>query len=376
MSDFAVEIVTVDAVEKHPNADRLELLKIKDWQCVSQIGTFKAGDRAIYFPIDSILPGEVESELFGPDSKVKLHKSRVKTIRLRGAISQGMAVKSVGQYDANEEIIGTDLTAQLGVTKYSPPEVFDSASFGGGTKKTRKKESPYFAEYTRIQNAKNYPEVFTGDDIVVVSEKIHGTNFRAGWAPYSADTWWKKVKSFFGLAPGYEFVYGSHHVQLQNKPNSKGGFYSTDVYSEAVEKYSLRDRIPVGHVVYGEIYGDGIQKGYTYGCEKDERKLIVFDIAEFGSDKKAHFLNLDEALKLAKAMGIPWVPLLYLGNFDKTQILAMRDGPSVLCPEQKVREGVVVKPIFESACHMGRKILKFISDLYLLKNQDDESIAH
>jgi hypothetical protein len=66
------------------------------------------------------------------------------------------------------------------------------------------------------------------------------------------------------------------------------------------------------------------------------------------------------------------VPILYEGEFDYEQAKALTIGDSVLCPSQKVREGIVIKPEVESNHpNVGRKILKLISDQYLLgKNSD------
>lgn len=376
MSDFYVKIEKIRDVQKHPNADRLDLVYINDWQCVAAKGEFRPGDLAIYFPIGSILPHAVESRIFPPGSKITLTKSRVRTIKLRGAISQGLAVKphvlsgcdGFVERTANYEE-GTDLTKILGVTKYEPPESWDNSA-QNEPKKKKRKNNPNFHEYTHIQNAKNYPYVFVEGELVIVTEKIHGTNFRAGWVPYNADKWWKKILKFVGLAPKWEFVFGSHRVQLQNKANY-GGYYKFDPYTEAVEKYDLKTRLPKGIVVYGEIYGDKIQKGYTYGCGKDERKLVIFDVMRDGQ-----FVDSVITDMVSTSLGLENVPIIFIGPFHKDQIYTLRDGPSKLAPVQKVREGVVVKPLKERTSHMGRVVLKYISDEYLLKNQDNETIAH
>lgn len=83
MSTFEVSVVKIDDVIEHPNADRLDLVQIAGWNCVIRKGEYQKGDKVVYIPIDSILPFEIESKLFPPDSKVKLSKSRVKTIKLR-----------------------------------------------------------------------------------------------------------------------------------------------------------------------------------------------------------------------------------------------------------------------------------------------------
>ena len=76
MSTLKVKIVKIDKIEPHPNADKLEICKMKDldWYCVIPINTFKVGDLCLYIPIDSVLPEELEKKIFGSDSKIKLNK--------------------------------------------------------------------------------------------------------------------------------------------------------------------------------------------------------------------------------------------------------------------------------------------------------------
>ncbi len=363
MSKHPVEIAEIVDVQPHPNADRLELATVKGWQCVVQRGAFQPGDRCVYIPIDSVLTEETEARIFGLDSKVKLTNHRVKTIKLRGAISQGLVVEPAA-LDLDGLRVGTDVAGQLGITKYEPAEPPASMRTQTGAS-TRKQTNPHFRKYTSIENAKNHPGVFTDGETVVVTEKIHGTNFRAGYAPFHADTLWKKIKQLVGLAPKWEFVYGSHNVQLQTKLLAKT-HYPSNVYAEAVEKYRLRDVLQPGEIVYGEVYGDGVQKGYTYGCAAGERKLALFDVMVDGK-----YLDPYAFEKWAQARGIPRVPVLQRGPFDLRVARGLTVGSSVLAPCQKVREGVVVKPLHETTTHIGRKMLKFISDEYLLRDQTD-----
>jgi len=360
VSTHVVEVTSIVDVRPHPNADRLELATVKDWQCVVGKDTFKPGDPCVYIPIDSVLPQPVMDVIFS-GAKIK-PSPRVKTIKLRGAISQGIAVRpSELGVDAP---IGKDVAKTLGITKYEPPE----PSFQGGTstpKTGRSQTNPHFRKYTGIENAKNYRNVFEEGEHVIVTEKIHGTNFRAGYVPFHTDTVWKKVKKFFGMAPKFEFVYGSHNVQLQSKLLYTG-FYDTNVYAEAVKKYRLQELLKPGEVVYGEVYGAGIQKGYTYGCAEGERKLALFDVMIDGK-----YLDPVAFEKFADARQLPRVPVLYRGPFDKDGVKALTVGDSVLVPTQKIREGVVCKPVVESATFIGRKVLKFISDAYLLGDQTD-----
>lgn len=369
MSTLKVEVVNIDHVEKHPNADRLDLVTIKGWQCVSARGRFKPGDGGVYFPIDSILPEKIEVILFPPDSKVKLEKHRIRTIKLRGAISQGLLCtldELKSELGRSSYPIGYDLTAKLGVTKYEPPVHMTPQSRANQV--SRKQVNPHFDKYTDIENFKNYPELFQPNDHVVVLEKIHGTNFRAGWVPFHPSTWWQKTLKFLRLAPQWEFVYGSHNVQLQNKFVYNGWHSDAgNVYSEAVKKYRLKEKTPLGMVVYGEIYGDGIQKNYTYGLPEGSRRLVIFDL-KCGDQ----YLDHAAVVEFCRKAGYDHAPIEYEGPFvDRANIKRFVDGPSTLSSAQRVREGVVIKPAIESMTYMGRKILKYKSDEFLLGTDDD-----
>lgn len=391
-TDFAVKVVKIEGITSHPNADRLEIAQIAGWQCVIQKNSYKVGDLAVYIPIDSILSHEVESTLFGPDSKIKLNKSRVKTIKLRGAISQGMLAQcSLFKIPEKE---GYDCTKQLGITKFEPPA--PPASMGGNPT-SKKKKNPFFKEYGGLDNFKHYPELFTNGEQVIITEKVHGTNFRFGWVPTATDTLSKRVKKLLGILPKYEFIFGSNRVQLQNRVSSSTlkakllswipiktirtiayqGYYEQsgvgNVYEEAVKNYNLKDLTNnpefMGMVFYGEIYGDGIQKGYTYGCKPGERKLIIFDILD--AYEPVAFLDHDIMESACEKLGLAVAPVLYSGPHDAVIAKKLTVGNSVLEPTQKVIEGVVIRPISEQKGHNGRKVLKLISDEYLLGDNTD-----
>ncbi len=372
MSECITKVEVIKEVNPHPNADRLELAKVRGWHCVVSKGVYKPGDLCVYIPIDSVLPQALEETLFS-NAKVKLTKGRIKTIRLRGAVSQGLvaSIETIGNYlnDSNLKE-GDELTEALEIKKWEPaPPKFQQ--FKGMKKSTKKQVNPHFGKYTDLQNIKNYDELFKPEDYVAVTEKIHGTNFRAGWVPFYADTFWKKVKKFFGVAPGFEFVYGSHNVQLQGKHQQI--YYDTNVYYKTVQQYDLMNKIPFGYVVYGEIYGDGIQKNYNYGL-RQETGLVVFDIKTFidTESQNGHYMSYDNAMAMCSLWNLPKVPLLYRGKFQDLNIESLYKGSSTLSREQKVREGVVICAETEENTYAGRKKLKCINPEYLLgKNNTD-----
>ncbi len=371
MSSHIVEVCTIDEVMPHPNADRLELVRVKGWVCVTGKGNFKAGDHCVYVPIDSVLCQELEDSLFPPDSKIKLHHHRVKTIKIRGHISQGMciALPEVLRFLPNVVYVGDDVAVALGITKYEPPRKELRTSQG---KKIKRKENPHFKKFTDLENIKWFPTLFNSMDMVQVTEKLHGTNFRAGWVPFVPRTWWQKLKHMFGFTPMYEFVYGSRNLQLQDQPNKKL-YYETNVYAKAVDLYDLRNTIPHGYVVYGEIVGPSIQPGYHYGLLNNDIRLELFDIYNTVGTAAIPegYLDPELALSFCAMYGLPYVPVLYQGIYDLDKIKSLTVGDSILAPTQKVIEGVVVRAI-----NGPRRILKVIGDAYALSKHADEENAH
>ena len=203
---------------------------------------------------------------------------------------------------------------------------------------------------------------------------VHNSNFRCGYVPISGGFFtrtWKRIKALFSGGQkyrGYEFVFGSHNVQLSNK--FKKTFYTDkmvekNVYYQAVEKYNLKDKLALGDVLYGEIYGAGIQENYNYGL-KDEIKLIVFDIMSHGK-----YLSCGVAKTICSNKGLDFVPIIEEAMFSSELVEKHVSGPSLLSPTQKIREGIVVKPVVEKSSYMGRMVFKFINPAYLLKDNTE-----
>jgi RNA ligase (TIGR02306 family) len=365
MAELKVEIFKIDDVQEHPNADRLELAFIGGWQIVIGLGSFKAGDRAIYIPVDSIVPHDVENILFPPGSKIKLNKSRVRSIKIRGAMSQGMLVapETLG-LDPNIKV-GTDVAEKLDIKKYYPP-----AKSMPSVMKAKKKrhKNPAFKVYTDISHFKYYIKAMEGL-FVWATEKIHGTNFRAGYVPWNRYNLWNKFLNWIGKPFGkwqYEFAYGSHRVELTRKGKRTTGFYDQNVYYMMSEQYKLREILQPGEVIYAEIYGWNIQKGYFYGCKENEWKMVVVDVMIDGK-----YLSGKDSYHFCRERGLPYAPIVSSGqmfDYETFNKLANPDeDKSTLYPElERPMEGIVLKPYDETQGYMGRMVFKWINDNYWL----------
>lgn len=371
MSECITRVEKIDKIEPHFNADKLEVAHVKGWHCIVPKGQYIKGDSCVYFPIDSVLPGQLVETLF-TGAKVSLPKGRVKTIRLRGLYSQGLVAnldtirEYLGNHGKHKKFgIGEDLTESLGVTKFEP-KVPSFQQFQG--KSTRKNQNGNFKKYKGIENIKNYNDMFEDDDDVVVTEKIHGTNFRAGWVKrHEPEGKLAKLWYNFRMATSkkyaYEWAVGSHNVQLD--PDTKG-----NLYCDTARDMYLKTLLKKGEVIYGEIYGPNIQVGYHYGLKEGNSALVVFDLRRNGE-----FLEYEELKEYAEGRLCLEMPTeLYRGKFKDLNTNEIVLGDSIFRPAQKVREGGVIQTVKDKTTarlKSGRKKLKLISPDYLMRSKSD-----
>lgn len=402
MIDFErKELAVIEEIKEvidHPNADRLDIVKIQEWQCVSTKGTFKAGDKCVYFTIDSILPMEVESKIFGADAKVRLKKARVRTIKLRGAISQGLAAPA-SDFNLDDMPLCKDVTKKLGIGKYVPTPKKDSVLYTGG-KRHADHNNPNFK---RMRKPVHFKKVGAFDEPVVITEKIHGTSFLASWTKRPTETLFERINArLFGE---YQFCYRSMNVQLQGDDSLFGNVcrkiglvgtvdlrgtivqkitqslkindeklvigiqrtkMSDTLYGRMCEKYDLKNKLMFGHAISAEIYGSGIQANYSYGCKEGEQKIVAFGFRIEGKELPP----MDAHSKL-KHVSIPVVPVLYVGEFPD-DLTPYTTGRSVLDKGTKVREGCVVNTVSGEKGWHGSALVKDINPKYLLDKDNTE----
>lgn len=355
MSTLIVPVVKISKIEKHPNADTLSIVNFDgyDWNCIVRTEDFKEGDLAIYIPIDSIVPESLIEEY---NLSYLKKGSRIMTVKLRGIISQGLLL----QMKDKKFSLGKNVAQDLGITKWEPPAPKYQGLNG---KKMERVINPHFSRYTNIENIKNYSGVFEDGEDVVIREKIHGSNWRAAKLPRQEDRKIlrkiiNKIKKMFGKLDPYEFVYGSHNVQWGVDE------YGDDIYGRIAKRYNMIKVIPNDYVVYGEVYGAGVQD-LTYG-------LKDIELAVFGVTHKGNYLSDYEMVRFCTERNLPMAPLLYKGPFNKEIVIQLTDGKSTLCSTQ-IREGIVVTSATETFDRrVGRKILKSISVDYLTRKNGTE----
>lgn len=355
MSSLIIEKFKIDKVEPHFNADRLDVITVTGWQVCTQKNKYKPGDEVIYIPVQTVLSNELETTLFPPDSKIKLNKSRIRTIKLRGQISQGMVIDPV-EFDLEY--------VRSNCTKYQPPEWTLPKHMRHNMPKKAKPEIKSFIKYTDMENGKYYDRCLKNDDNIVITTKLHGTSARYGWHKYEANMWYQKILKWLRLTPEWIFCYGSRNVQLQSRL-SKRNYYEEDVYGKILKQENLRI-IPEGYSVYGEIVGAGIQKGYTYGCLEDQHRFYAYDVRD---DLEGRWLNHNEMVNFCNQHCITTVPIQYVGPYIEGMISKYIDVNPL---STETNEGVVIKPTEEKIGPMGRFILKFINDEYYLEQEKND----
>ena len=368
MSSLIVQVVRIPDLERHPNADTLLIARVKGWQCLVKEGQFQPGDLAVYVPVDSVLP----PELIEKHGLTYLSKGeRVKAVKLRQVLSEGLLLSLPEGVNWRE---GQEVGNLLGITKWEPPVRQQQANFG--VSKSHLRPNPYFRRYCDPENIKNFPGVFAEGEQVIITEKIHGTNFRCGWVPRARRAWWERflparVKAWLGIDE-WEFCVGSRNVHLVGA-NCKTVHQSMDgnPYWDIANRGKFRERIPKGYIIFGEIFGPGIQD-LTYGLP--HTTAMFFDAMKNGV-----YVDQGKVRELFGAWnGLFSVPILYRGPYRNGIEAELYSQPSraaydLAGVKDHLMEGVVIVSAQEQIDNrVGRKILKAINPDYLLRKSGTE----
>ena len=153
-------------------ADAILCAKVLGWECVVKKSEFQVGDRCIYFEIDSVLPIAQWNDHLRKEPTKPL---RIKTIRLRGALSQGLAMPMsiipTGEYEVSQ-----DVTSIVGVEKYEPVVPAHLSGMAKGN-------FPAFlhkTDETRLQSEPRVLDEAMSKGLVLVGTlKMDGTSFTA-----------------------------------------------------------------------------------------------------------------------------------------------------------------------------------------------------
>ena len=361
-------------------ADAIELAVVNSWKVVTKKGEFKPGDLCVYFEIDSFLPMEKDFEFLRKSSYKKmgdLEGFRLKTIRLRGQVSQGLCLPlsilekddemkigiskqpwgdqlQLGPYD--DAIVieeGTDVTEYMCVLKYEPPIPAElsgkvKGGFPGFIRKT---------DEERIQNMTGHFERMRSEKYYV-TEKLDGSSatyyFRHGVFGVCSRN--------LELADPGEFIPGT--VLCEDgveRPKKENTFWKVAKELFIQEKLGTLEQ---NYAIQGELIGEGIQgnpyriKGHT---------VRIFNVFNIDTQE---YLGLEEMREFldrinADSNPIEMVPILFEDyTLPETieEILSQAEGKSVLNSGTE-REGIVIRNRDKSIS------FKAISNNFLLKEK-------
>lgn len=398
MSEFAVTVERIRAIEPIPDADKIELAAIGEYRSVVAKGAFKPGDLAVYIPEASVLPEWLIEKLNLVGKLSGGQKNRVKAIKLRGCLSQGIvyptsevntwtndsygcvmrAVRGHSEDDIQMDVVeGDDVTEFLGIKKYDPMEAMDA-----NQRRRMHGECAYVPGKTvkyDFENWKKYPSIFADGDEVVITEKLHGTMCCFAYYPglnhpelpddvfvYSKGLGasgqvfkWNEANAENLYLKAFRLLDEDRYVETTGEP------YVFDVIDRLVDvlnMWGLRD-LDTPIFLFGEVFGKGVQ---DLGYGHDTPAFRAFDVW-VGDPQTGRFIDAVDKYTLFTAANIPAVPVLYQGPFSREVMFLHTDGLTSF-GGVNIREGVVVTSAREEWINrFGRKIAKNISGDYLTR---------
>jgi RNA ligase (TIGR02306 family) len=327
-------IQKVLALHPIPNADAIELAQINGWQCVVKKGEFSVGDLGVYFEIDAVPPDMPVFDFLWKGQPKRPESLRIKTLRLRGALSQGLLLPTTA-FPELAVTEGADCTEALGVTKYEPPAPEGMEDYGG--------PFPGLVPKTHETRVQSFPQLL--DELkglpYVITLKCDGTS----------STFCMSGDKF--LACGH-----NHAIKEGDSP----------VWSVAT-RYSL----PIVMAKYphlalqGEVVGPGIRKNPMGLKSLELRAFNLYDM------RAGRHMDFEESLAFYTRNSIPYAPVLEEGaafNHTLESLLALAEGKYE--GSKNEREGIVIRPKANkfSPTLAGRLSFKAINNRFLLKGGD------
>jgi RNA ligase (TIGR02306 family) len=324
-------------------SDFIELVIVKGWQCVAKKGEFKPGDLCVYFEVDSYLPVDERYEFLRKTSyrnnEYMGEGFRVKTVRFRGEISQGLALPLSSFPEISVSADGIDITSQLNVKKWEMPEQVGTAGIRIGDK-------PFgipTTDETRIQSIPEFLEHFMGKPYYI-STKFDGTS-----------------------------------CTVYVKDGKVGVCGRNDEYKEDIEtcsmwayvyKHDLKDKlITLGEdiALQGEYCGAGIQKNRL---RLYEPALYIFDVIKISDDDRLRKCGLDEILYYCNKLGLESVAIEETGdsfNYTLPELIEKARGKY---PSGLDKEGIVVRTREYGRVGSDKLSFKVINNDFLAKEKD------
>lgn len=381
MARKLASIQIIKEINPIPGADNIVVATVLGWECVVKKGEFKVGDFVIYVEIDSILPDRPEFEFMRP------RKFRVKTIKLRSQISQGIVFPIDIIHLANPSIDilplvveDQDVTDILGIKKWDPeqesliiekePEFNDKNKIVrfykkykylttkrikkllGISTRTIKDDFPSYVpktDETRVQTMHRGLDMHQGK-VAYITEKLEGSS--TTYVVIRSKSGF--IKSLFVKQP-MKFLVCSRNKIVNNQSDDRW---------QIAKKYNLEKKLSsygINMAIQGELIGPRVQGNLYELEERDFRMYLAYNIDE------NRYFTFEELWSLANELHIIGVPLLednHIIHTDVKQYVELSKGNSKLNSKKK-REGIVIR------LKDDRFSFKSINPEYLLGQKDE-----
>ncbi len=316
-------IQRIAEIKNIPNADSICAYRVNGWLVVDSIGKYQVNDLVIFCEIDSWIPENIAPFLFKGREYNGVKGERLRTIKLRGQVSQGLLLPLPENTIAEE---GTDVTEMLGIQKWERPIPTQLQGQMRGN-------FPSFIHKTDQERIQNRLEVLDSHDKWEVSLKMDGSSMTVYW--------WEGV---FGVC--------SRNIGL--KTDQEGNTF-VDVAKRVFDGYDF-----TGLAIQGELMGPKIQ-GNRENLEKHQ--FFVFNIFEIS---RQEYLTPEFTRAFCKENGLTHVPVLHpLMKIDGVTLESMLDlADNTKSLSHPVAEGLVFKR------EDGQDSFKVISNKFLLKEKE------
>lgn len=353
MSIFKVSIEKIGKIYPHSNADKLDLAQVESMTfqfCVKK-DEYKVGDLVVYFPIDSVIPPNLSGYTGITPYLAGKDKNRIKTVRLRNEISQGIVFpleymsRYLSKYNptfVEPLILGLDLTEAFGITKYDPPEV---PCHAGNLVPHPDGVSTY-----DIEGADRFPTVLIKmlPQLVWISEKMEGQNH------YSV------------IMPDNSIRVGQRNHQIIPIEGAEHDLWRIAKEANHFEVLpKIKERLRASQVcIRSEAVGPNIQDNIY---KLKTKQLFTFDILADGQ-----YLNPEDFLDICGWYNLQEVPtiayeVILQDWLAGKSLQEMSNGQSLI--GDTIREGLVFKPMVSQFSQElgGRLFIKQRDPIYLVK---------
>lgn len=346
-------IIALDPIE---GADLIEAASVLGWKVVVKKGEFQVGDLAVYMEIDSVPPDEPAYRFLWKHADMRPNNFRIKTIKLRGQISQGILFPISQEYllGSGGKVTGgfiwgkdryvvesDDVTDLLDVTKYEPPLLpngganIEGQFFDGVTK----------TDEERVQSAEGAKRLARlRGRAYYITEKLDGASMTVA------------------MHDGVVKV-ASRNYRLADMSDS--AYWNAARNSTLIDFVRSHHDIGINVSVQGELVGPGIQNN-CLGLKQHECR--VFNVCDRNENR---FWSLAEMMQYdvinsdgVKTFGIPLVPIVEVGflfNYDQEQLLRLAEG--AYAGTNNEREGIVIR---SNDGDRDRISFKVVSNSFLL----------